>query len=308
MNEKHFRKEEECELLFRRNGSLFNANTPENHPLVFSTEEDFKAGMSILAVCANVFPNIKIYAFQLMSNHIHLIIGSLHTRQSDGPEHQVQEFFNYYVDRLEKYFDRSRDFNNFKLKLFPIHQLSYLRNAIVYVNRNGFVVNNEVTPFTYPWGSSSYFFQPLAIRYSQLAGKAIGIIALRKLMHTRTCDKYKDLKIIDGFVSPLEFCDVSTAEGFFRDAKQYFYLISRKVEAYSDVAKSIGEAIFYNYYDLYTAALRMAKEQYATNDLRTLPSAAKIEMSRRLHFDYNASAKQLQRLLSVDADILSAIL
>jgi len=295
-----YRKEEECELNFRKAGQLFNANTPENHPLVFSTPKDFKAGMSIFAICARLFPEVKFYAFQLMSNHIHLIAG--------GSENKIQEFFNYFVDRLDKYFGRSRNLTNFKLKLFHIENLSYLRNAIVYVNRNGSVVCNNVTPFTYPWGSSQFFFQPLAIRYHQLIGKAIGITSLRTIMHSRSCDAYKNLKIVDGFVSPLEFCDIATTEMFFRDARQYFYLISRKVEAYLDVAKSIGEAIFYSDNDLYIAAVTIAKEQYAINDLKTLPAAAKIEIARRLHFDYNASAKQLQRLLSIDMAVLSAIL
>lgn len=300
MEEKRFRREEECELNFRRSGKLFNANTPENHPLVFSTTDEFKAGMSILAISARMFPDIKIYAFQLMSNHIHSVIG--------GEEQRILEFFEYYRDRLDKYFGCHRDFGNFKLKLFPINDLSYLRNAIVYVNRNGFVVNNDVTPFSYPWGSSQYYFQSIAAKYLKIAGKSIGVMPLRTLMHSRYCDALKDLKVVDGYVSPLEFCDFSTAESFFRDAKQYFYLISRKVEAYSDVAKSIGEAIFYNDNDLFTAALMIARESYGVHDLRTLPAAAKMEMARRLHFDYNASAKQLQRLLSVDAGLLAAVI
>lgn len=300
MEVNRFRKEDECELIFRNSGKIFNANTPENHPIVFSTLEDFKAGMSILAVCAKMFPVVKIYAFQLMNNHLHLIIG--------GNEQSILEFFSYFVERLQKYFAGLRDLGAFKLKLFPINDLSYLRNAIVYVNRNGFVVNNNVTPFSYPWGSSQYFFQSLAVRYSRLAGKSIGITALRALIHSRDCDMFKNLMVVDGYISPLEFCDIVAAERFFRDAKQYFYYISRKVESYSEIAKSIGEAIFYNDNDLYAAAVNIARDNFGSHDLRTLPAAAKLELAKRLHYDYNASAKQLQRLLSVDAELLAAII
>ena len=302
-----YRREDECEAVFRRMGTVFNANTPENHPVVFSTDEQFKAGMSILAICAKMFADVRIYAFQLMSNHIHLVVG--------GDRLTVQEFFAYYAGRLDKYFEGRndkcvggrKDFSGFKLKLFPVSDLSYLRNAVVYVNRNGFVVNNDVTPFSYPWGSSPYFFQPIAVRYVGVAGKTIGVIQLRSLMHTRSCDRQKDLKLVDGYISPLEFCDIVTAESIFRDAKQYFYLISRKIEAYSDVAKSIGESIYYNDNDLYTAAVKLSIEQYGTRDPRTLPSAAKLELAKRLHYDYNAGGKQLQRLVSIDAELLKAI-
>lgn len=300
MVEKRFRREEECEDVFRRMGTVFNANTPENHPVVFSTYDDFKTGMSILAVCAKMSPDVKIYAFQLMSNHIHFVVG--------GDGQRIREFFAYYVGRLDKYFEGRLDFSEFKLKLIPVKDLSYLRNAIVYVNRNGFVVNNDVTPFSYPWGSSPYFFQPMAVRYAAIAGKAIGNTLLRAVMHTKSSDKFRCLKMVDGYVSPLEFLDIETSEKVFRDAKQYFYLISRKIEAYSEVAKSIGEAIYYNDNDLYTAAVKLSMEGYGCHDLRTLPSAAKLDLARRLHLDYNAGEKQLQRLLSIDADLLKALL
>ena len=43
-------------------------------------------------------------------------------------------------------------------------------------------------------------------------------------------------------------------------------------------------------------------------EARVTVPAEKLELAKRLHYDYNASAKQLQRLISVDADLLAAIL
>lgn len=299
MIENRFNKEAECGIAFRRMGTVFNANTPENHPVIFNKPADYQAAISILAVAVRMMPGITVYAFQIMSNHIHLVIG--------GDKQRIQEFFAYFVGRLEKYFGGRIDFSRFELKLFPVNDLSYLRNAIVYVNRNGFVVHNEYTPFSYPWGSSAYFFQPIAVRYAQVSGKAIGNSVLRSLVHSKSCDHLKDLKMVDGSISPLEFTDIHVAESVFRDAKQYFYMISRNVETYSDVARSIGESVYYNDNDLYVAATRFASGQYGMNDLRTLPVAAKLELAKYLHFEYNASIKQLQRMLSIDGDVLKAM-
>ena len=118
----------------------------------------------------------------------------------------------------------------------------------------------------------------MARRYAALAGKAIGNTMLRAIMHTKASDKLSDLKIVDGYVSPLEFIDVGMSESVFRDAKQYFHLISRKVEAYSEVAKSIGEAIFYNDNDLYTAAVKLSMESYGCRDPRILPVSEKSSL------------------------------
>lgn len=293
------RSEFECEDAFRRMGQVFNANTPENHPIVFKTIEEYKAGMSILAISARMFPAVTIYAFQVMSNHIHLVVG--------GDVSGIQEFFTFFVRRLDKYFEETVDLSGFMLKLFPVSDLAYFRNAVAYVNRNGFVVNNDVTPFSYPWGSSGYFFQPVAVRYSRLSGKGIGVVMLRDLMHTRKCDEMKTLNLVDGSVCPLEFCDVKTAELAFRDAKQYFYCISRNVESYSEIAKSIGESIFYSDNNLYGAASKLAKEYYGSFNIRSLSADAKIEIAKRLHYDYNAGDKQLQRLLGIDAFVLKAL-
>lgn len=293
------RTEIDCENTFRRMGQVFNANTPENHPIVFKTEDDYKAAMSILAISARMFHGVTIYAFQVMSNHLHLVVG--------GDEREIQGFFIFFVGRLDKHFGGAADLSGFVLKLFAVSDLAYFRNAVAYVNRNGFVVNNDVTPFSYPWGSSGYFFQPAMAEYDKLVGKPIGFTALRTIMHSRACDHLKDLKCVKGYVSPLEFCHISEAESAFRDAKQYFYSISKNVEAYSDVARSIGESIFYTDSDLYNAAVKMAKEQFGDHNLRTLPVAAKIEIAKRLHYDYNAGDKQLNRLLNIDLMVLKAI-
>lgn len=293
------RSEFECESTFRRMGQVYNANTPENHPVIFKSEQDFKAAMSILAVCAAKYPEVKVYAFQLMSNHIHLVTG--------GSKMEIHYFFDFFVSRLLKYFGDALDLSGFTLKLFPVSDLAYLRNAIAYVNRNGFVVNNDVTPFSYPWGSSRYFFQSAARRYEEVCSRAMGVAALRSLMHSRACDHLKDLKSIDGYISPMEFCHITEAESVFRDAKQYFFTISRNVESNSEIAKSIGESIYYTDNDLYSAATKMSKEHFGEYNLKSLPAEAKLEIAKRLHFDYNAGDKQLNRLLGIDPMILRAL-
>lgn len=292
-------REQDCADVFYSLGPVYNACTPENHPIVFKTDADFKAGMSILAICALMFPRIRIYAYQLMSNHLHLVIA--------GEKKDIEDFFEYFRGRLDRYFDGNVDLCGYKLKLFLIEDLSYFRNAIVYVNRNGFVVNDNCTPFSYPWGSGSFFFQPMSISYARVCGKPAGIRMVREFMHTRHADGLKDVITVDGFVSPLEFCDIKTAERAFRDAKQYFYLISRNVETYANIARTIGESVFYNDNDLYLAAVKMAKDHFAAKDLHSLSASQKIDMARRLHFDFNAGDKQLQRLLKIDAEILKSL-
>lgn len=289
----------ECENTFRRMGQVFNANTPENHPIVFRTEADYKSAMSIIAVSARLFPDVKVYAFQLMSNHVHFVTG--------GPEGSVRDFFKFFAGHLKKCVGDSVDLSGFTLKLFPVSDCSYFRNAIAYVNRNGFVVNNDVTPFSYPWGTSRYFFQPYYRRLECALETPISVAELRSIVHSRMVDHLKSFKLIDGYITPLDYCHIDEAESVFRDAKHYFYTISKNIELYSEVAKSIGESVYYTDNDLFSVAIRIAKEQCGDHKLKTLPADAKIEIAKRLHFDYNAGDKQLMRLLSLDAMTLKAL-
>lgn len=82
----------ECEKVFRRMGTVYNANTPENFPVVFRVAADFKVAISILGICTRMTPGIKIFAFQLMSNHIHLVIG--------GEREAILAFFKHYINAL----------------------------------------------------------------------------------------------------------------------------------------------------------------------------------------------------------------
>lgn len=294
------RTELECENIFRRMmGKVYNANTPENHPIIFKTETDFKAAMSIVAVSARMYPEVKVYCFQLMSNHVHFVV--------NGSESSIRLFFEFFVGRLKKHFANSVDLSGFTLKLFLVTDISYFRNCIAYVNRNGFVVNNDVTPFSYPWGSSRYFFHPFSRLYDVKCGRKTGVAAIRALMHSRACDHLKGLKSIDGYISALEFCHIDEAESIFRDAKQYFYTISRNIESNSEVAKSIGEAVYYTDTDLFSAASKMAKENFGSYNLKILSVESKLEMAKRLHYEYNAGDKQLNRLLGIDLALLKAL-
>lgn len=47
---------------------------------------------------------------------------------------------------------------SFRMSLKSVCDLRTLRNTIVYVNRNGYVVNPAYTPFSYPWGTGRYYF------------------------------------------------------------------------------------------------------------------------------------------------------
>lgn len=294
-----FYREQDCELKFLSLGAIFNVNTPENHPIIFSKPDDYRDAMTILAICKMEFSELSLYAFQIMSNHFHFVIGGHQTR--------IMEFFDCFSKHLSRHFGKESFEKDFSIKLFPIDDLSYFRNAVAYVNRNGFVVNDNHTPFSYPWGTSAYYFNPIPRQLESLSSEKLGVKVVRDLMRSRSFDKYKDIPTVQGYISPLQYCNISASEQLFKDAKQYFYIISKNVESFSEIAKSIGESIYYNDNDLYVVATRIAKANYGIVKLSELPAQLKMELARILHFDFNAGNKQLSRLLKISIELLDSM-
>lgn len=294
-----FNKEQDCEVKFLSSGTVFNVNTPENHPIIFSNADDYKSAMTILAICKMEYSDLQLFAFQIMSNHFHFVIG--------GQRSRILEFFDLFSDHLRRHFGKEAIEKSFGIKLFPIDNLGYFRNAVAYVNRNGFVVNDNHTPFSYPWGTSAYFFNSMPRQLESLSSEKLGVKALRELLHSRLLDKYKNVPIVQGYISPLQYCNISASEQLLRDAKQYFYIISKNVESFSEIAKSIGESMYYNDNDLFLVATRIAKANYDTARLSDLPVQLKLELARRLHFDFNAGKKQLSRLLKISIEVLDTM-
>lgn len=188
---------------------------------------------------------------------------------------------------------------DFKLQLHPIEDLHYIRNAISYTNRNGFVVNPDTTPFTYEWGANAFYFMPRMAKSIKTVATPFKSIELRKYLHSKMADSIKSITQIDGIAMAPSFCDIETGEKLFRDARHYFYAISRNIESYSEMAGIMKECAYYTDDDMFLVARKIAKEEYGSENLRLLEAEQKTKLALDLKSKYNASEKQLFRILKV---------
>lgn len=281
---------------------IYNACTPENFPAILIDDEDFKAAMLILALSVKLYPSIKLYAFQFMSNHMHMVL--------HGEEMYILGFFDFFRKRLAKFVEsRGRVFeaDKFILKLFVVDDDEYFRSAVAYVNRNGFVVNDNCTPLTYHWGTSEVFFNERLCDLLNRVAAPVNRNLRRRILHSHDGDGVENLLQCDGWVLPTAFCDIAAAQAYFRNAKDYFYYISRKVESYAKIASELGEMMFYTDNDLYLVACRLSEEKFGTRQFLTLPPSSKLELAKQLHYQFNGGTKQVSRLLKIDMHILGSM-
>ena len=68
-------KERECEKIFDANGPFWHLYTDGSVMVdLFGCDEDFREGMIALAVCAVLFGEAELVTFELMNNHVHLVM------------------------------------------------------------------------------------------------------------------------------------------------------------------------------------------------------------------------------------------
>ena len=295
-------KEAICEAVYRDLGPCYHIYTAEGFDTVFVTEADFKAGMTILAICAMAFPDIRILTFQLMGNHLHLTVA--------GARERCLALFDLFKKRLQSYLKRSgspADLKDWDCSIKEITDLKYLRTVIVYTNRNGFVVNHDDTPFSYRWGANRFFFNPDSVAIHTMSREKLTVRQVRGVMHSADFDWAAGLPLTDGYVSPLAFCDIRSAMALFRDAHHYFHMVSRDVESQKMIARELGESVFYSDNELFNAAVFFIREKYGISSPSILPKESKIETAVWMHHDYNAGNRQIARILRLDLPVLDAL-
>lgn len=295
--------EQNCESVFNLLNPCWHLYTPEDFPVILTCEADFKAAMTLLAVCALSFPNLRILTFQWMSNHLHITLS--------GPEKDISSMFAMLRKYLGKYLKargRAISIASWTHNIRHIESLKDLRNVIAYNNRNGFLVYPDSTPLTYPWGANRFFFNPDAIKLVKNSNGTLQHKAIRDLFHTHKLDDFTGQPFLDGYIPPAVFCDIESAEGIFRNARHYFTSVSRNLEGLKDIAKEIGESIYYTDDDLYGVILKICRDGFGVSYPALLPALAKVEVARKMYFEYNASAKQISRILKADLALIKSIL
>jgi len=295
-------KEIFCERLFAEFGECYHLWTSENFEIIFIDEDDFKMGVNILGIASKLFLEVKILTFEIMSNHLHLTCVGVLDR--------ILALFETIKDLLKrnaKAKGRIINWDGFIASTRLLETLTDVRNVIVYDNRNGFVVGNQYTPFTYPWGANRYYFNPDSCRLARSYAEIMHIREIRAISHVRYADGIKGLLKFDGYALPLSFCAIEAGERLFRDATHYFSKISRNIESDVAIAKEIGESIHYTDDELFGAVSRICRNKYGDPIPSRLNPEAKIDVAKTMRFEYNASVKQIQRMLKLDSEILAAL-
>lgn len=254
-------------------------------------DDDFRFCVNLLAKCAIVCHDITIAAFAIMDNHIHIVVS--------GEESIIEAFFRSFRRRLSVYLSAKYSQgipSTFQMQLKLIPDLKTIRNTIVYVHRNGYVINPQYTPFSYPWSSGQSYF---IFEQKSEALSNYSIDTQRQMLKGLVPPELKEAAMANGCITPSSFCAIPFGMALFRDAHHYFSLISKNVESYSQIATDLEDGEFLTDQELFAELIRILKDSYAGAMLSTLSNAQRLDLARTLHFKYRSSNGQIRRLLGI---------
>ncbi len=297
-------REGECEYFFSSEGPFWHLCTPgEGQPIIFRSQEDYQFAVTSSALALREVnasgKRVKIYAFAIMSNHIHELLS--------GAEEDCLEYFSNWKAKIFRYFNYKIDLSLFVGRLIPVPSLKVLRNEIAYIHRNGFAHNRKETPFSYEWSTGKYYFCPSAKQFPTQEVSSMSHRQKRAVLKVTIKDEYNSLSITNGYVSPMSFCEIEAGEFLYRNAHLYFYKISRDVESYSLIAKALGDDAFLNDEEMFGLVYRKLKELYKVDSVDSLSKSAKIDLARIMHNEYRASNGQIQRMLKLEREVVEEL-
>ena len=292
-----------CEMEFERLGPFWHLYTDGTKMEdIFKNNQEMKLGLITLAISSKIFPQVEIVAFELMSNHIHLIIR--------GERNDCLALFSNFKSRLSRIFKNLGhivNWSNFEASILPIESLKALRHEIIYVHRNAFVADPRYTPDTYPWGSGCMYFSGIIKSIPTQSLAEIGFNKARELTHFRDIARIADLRFAGDSVFIPSFCRVDIGESMFKDARSYFNMLTRNAEAFSEIASRLKDTVFLTDDEIYAAATQRAEQNFGCSRLSTLDPNQRIQIARELRFRFNASKQQLRRILKLELNVLNEL-
>lgn len=287
MKRSYIETENNCKIAFLNAGPVWFASSPgKDTPLLFSSKDDFAFAMNVIAQEAFKFAGLKIIAFVVMNNHFHFVMAC------NEPD-LIRMFFEAVKKRLKRY---CPDIRSIGLDIREVADLNSLRNHIVYTHRNGYVADSSHTPFSYPWGTGRYFFNNIPVLHNLSDYK---VSNRRKMFRGRDPELPDCWNVLDGYVVPASYCDIRNWMSFFRDAHHYMSLLTKDIETYSDISSEMDDGEFLTDSELFSRAVKIVKEEYGVGAIRELSRAQRLDMARKLHYEYRSSNGQIRRVLGL---------
>lgn len=296
------RKEWNCEQFFLTRGPFFHIHTlPLESDLFYHDDKDRIVTMNRIALNCTQLP-IRIWAFTLMSNHFHFII--------EGEKENALLFFQNLKNSLSRYYGKKGRhllMRSVIADATPITTLKQLRDEVIYVLRNPYVVRNDVNPLNYRWSSGFLYFNDYLPFLSRTPVRGLSARMIKEITKSREYHLPDQFFLSGMYISPASYIDPTWVERLFTGARQFTLWLFKNVEAQVEVSRRYGEEPNFSDEELLRIMLQLCRSKFSHPSPRDLTLQQKKELAVLLKNTYRASNGQLQRLTTLNSQEISAL-
>lgn len=264
--------------------------------LWFREGEDFKVAMNYVAIQAAETPDVAVFAFILMSNHVHFLLKGHRERTTDYVQGFKHRYSLYYSRKYGiKEFLRK---NGLDVKLIP-YEDEAPEKAVAYIQMNSVAANICAHPSQYSWGTGNTFFNPAPTggkRLSSLSGRA-----RKRLLHSESDHRLPpDWQICEsGYIPPGYYVDVTAVEALFRSPRRMNFFLVNSSKAKKRMESKDEHLPAFRDQTILATLPDLCRSMFQKTGPDELSSEEKAELLRQIRFRFSADANQIARVCNL---------
>ena len=273
---------------------------------MFKDVEDFRHGLNRIGIC-KILTGVFVIAYTLMDNHLHFVLY--------GTMQECKDFINKYKLLLGKWirqkYGEAEAIRGIPSQIIAIKTPEDLLETIAYIDRNCIMAGFKGIPADYPWGSAKHIFRNSNETDNTSTYKKIsdyGTIEIREILKTRLQIPGDWTIDSNGMINPTCYLDWKKVEQIFISPVRYIYFLSKKLEGKIDMIVSQSNNTFIKDKDLRVIVEHLASDMFNCPDIRILKISSRLQIARKLRYEYACTTKQIGRMLHLDQETLKGFI
>ena len=259
--------------------------------------------MNDIALCVLRF-DVQILCFCLMSNHFHFVLKGTYAECYAF----MSEFKRICAMRMRESQGVVCGLKDVELRFDLLETEEYLENAIAYVLRNPLAARIIMMPYFYEWSSCQAYFRG----NNNVRGTRLGSLSVRKrrnILRSKHVDVPDDYLLSDeGCIYPSCYVAIDEVERIFRHPSRLMVALAKKVENEFEVAAGASRLISMSDSELMTNVLELIRNEYGVQSVAQLSADDRLRLCHLMRRNFNASVKQIARVLHLSQSVVESVL
>lgn len=268
----------------------------------FRDEEDFRVGMNLVAILACTLP-VEVYAFILMSNHLHFVIACT----KEVACHFINEYKRRYAQYAARKYGTKELLRKNGVDIRPVEgNDESLEWTIAYVQMNSVAANICLNAADYPWGTGSVFFKVAPSkgrRLDSFSGRA-----RTRLLHSEV-ELPSGLKVGEGgYILPESYVCVERVEALFRTPRRMNYFLQNSSKAKRRLSADETGVPAFRDQVIQAAVPDLCQSLFRKRSVTEMETKEQAELLKQLRFRFSAQVNQLARVTGLSYETAAALL